>query len=185
MTNPLQSEREARARECVSAIYPRVKGKFPAEQALAELIDILNAALASRTPSPAPEGAAEPPIAWWSGGEYGGGDEHGRLSLGTFTEHEDTWHDIPVYAGWNNEGKPSRSQPPAASAGDSVLIKTVDTVIGMLQEFKHRGDVKDSDPIRLQHVDEHGVTTAYEFGITVADPDEGRFLWLRKSELER
>jgi hypothetical protein len=62
MTNPLQSEREARARECVSAIYPRVKGKFPAEQALTELVDILNAALASRTPSPAPEGAAEPSI---------------------------------------------------------------------------------------------------------------------------
>lgn len=69
-----------------------------------------------RTPSPAPEGAAEPPVAWWSGGEYGGGDEHGRLSLGTFTEHEDTWHDIPVYAGWNNEGKPSRNEPPAALA---------------------------------------------------------------------
>ena len=65
------------------------------------------------------------------------------------------------------------------------MKKTVDDVIGMLQEFKRRGDVKGSDPIRLQQVDAHGVTTAYEFGITVADPDEGRFLWLWKSEIER
>ncbi len=61
------------------------------------------------------------------------------------------------------------------------MRKTVDDVIDMLQEFKRRGDVKGSDPIRLQQV-QHGSTTAHDFGITVCDPDEGRFLWLWKSE---
>lgn len=62
----------------------------------------------------------EKPIAWWSGNEYGGADEHGKISIGTFVEHEDTWHDIPVYAGWNNEGEPSRTAPPPPPA---VLVE--------------------------------------------------------------
>ena len=70
-----------------------------------KLIDDIDATLASARP-PVPQ----EPVAWWNGIRKA--DPH-DMTAPSFAESEDTWHDIPVYAGINpcNLATPVQPQP--------------------------------------------------------------------------
>lgn len=101
------------------------------------------ATLESRVP-PTTQPQAEKPVLWWNG--FRRYDEPGG-TYPSVSENEDTYHDIPLYAGWNA----AAASAPSAIAPNRELIEAALDVVKWLDSKEVNDTFRQAGSLHLSH----------------------------------